>query len=78
MNRRLQEHSRNAWSSIAVRKVAEQIDWVYWDSTEPENQVDQNENSGSGVYIEDDLSLDEYVFARETLIGITLADSLGK
>jgi hypothetical protein len=62
VNRRLQEHSKNAWSSIAVRKVAEQIDWVYWDSAEPENDMDPTEDSGSGLYIEDDLALDEYVF----------------
>lgn len=61
LNRRVQEHSRNAWSSIAVRKVAEQIDWIYWNAAEVDEALDDSAQEGLALHKEADLSLDAYV-----------------
>jgi len=61
VNRRIREHGRDAWSSIAVRHKAEQIDWLYWNETEGDDAVGDYGASALALHQEDDLSLDKYV-----------------
>lgn len=45
VNRLLRQHVKAAYSSLAIRHVAEQIDRLYWNAAEPSlnNQDDPND-----------------------------------
>ncbi|KAJ9638923.1 hypothetical protein H2201_004551 [Coniosporium apollinis] len=61
VNRLLRRHTKSAYSSIAIRHVAEQIDKLYWEAGAPEFYADETP-SQNGVKQYDDLTSDEIIF----------------
>ncbi|KAF2758423.1 hypothetical protein EJ05DRAFT_510352 [Pseudovirgaria hyperparasitica] len=59
VNRELRRHSKSAYSSLAIRAVAEQIDNLYWRSAEPDAHDDELDEGPDGIRVlgtDDDLS----------------------
>lgn len=61
VNRLLRRHTKSAYSSIAIRHIAEQIDKLYWEAGAPDLHADEA-LSQTGITPDDDLTSDEYVF----------------
>ncbi|EON64039.1 hypothetical protein W97_03269 [Coniosporium apollinis CBS 100218] len=60
VNRLLRRHSKSAYSSIAIRHIAEQIDKLYWEAGAPDPHADEA-LSQSGITPDDDLTSDETI-----------------
>lgn len=49
MNRQVRRHTKAAYPTLAVRHVAEQIDRLYWDAGEPDQDADDFEDPDDGI-----------------------------
>lgn len=77
VNRQLRRHTKAAYSSLAVRHVAEQIDQLYWDAAAPDVDVEDFDDPEDGILrVGDDLTsaasieqlTDTWEFDSETTI----------